>query len=237
MKSKQLITRASLLALLAIALAGCEVGTSSPNNLIRNVGVDYSGYYTGQNTDSAIPSKQTGALISNFNLIQTGDTLQAIDNNGEIWKGEISNTPDANNLTATFTMKGKTSTGAKITMVGILTKTDAKDQEATMSGTWIEPTFYATFKALGTVSATATNGSSGGTLVITPAHPTGIAAGGTVQFSVSGNGSATVNWTAVNGTLTTSTGTSTTFTLGSSGTQASVTASDSAGHTKTAQIN
>ncbi len=231
MKSNNHFTRAALalLALLAIVFSGCEVG--SPNTVIRGVAVDYSGFY--RSVVGAIPSQQSGAPVENMNLIQTGDNLQAIDNNGAIWKGRISNSPDAQNLIAQFTMEGKTTAGSKVTMAGNLSKDSAGATTARMDGTWIEPTFYATFSAIGQVSATSTN--SGSTFAISPPSAT-VAVGGSAAFSVSG-GTGTITWSVSgSGNLSTSTGNSTTFTRNAAG-AVTLTANDTSGHSATATIN
>lgn len=229
------IAMAAVAALAASVLlfSGCEV--NSANVVNRNVGVDYTGIYTGTaTTNGTIATQNSGAPITQFNLSQTGDILEAVDNNGAIWKGSIGNSPDATSPQASFTMKGKTTVGANVTISGALNKTAATATTATMSGTWIEPNFFATISAAGSVSITATNTSSGGAITVSPASTT-VAIGQSAGFTASG-ASGTITWSVSgNGSLSTTTGTTTTFTRTSAG-SASLTATSSGG-SGTAIIN
>lgn len=154
---KNLIRTAAALALLAAAalhFTGCE--SSSPNSVERNVGVDYTGFYAGQNSGN-IPVKNSGTPITFMNVRQTGSKLEAVDNTGFVWNGSIGNNPSAENLQATFTLKGRTTVGNDVTISGNLNKDSAGATVAHMTGTWIEPTFYSVVRAIGTVSATVSN--------------------------------------------------------------------------------
>jgi hypothetical protein len=180
-------------AVSALFITGCDTG-GSPNTIERNLGVDYSGFYTGQNSSNRIASQNSGAPVTQFNLRQTGANLEVVDNNGALWKGDIGNAPDAQNLTATFTLNGKTTVGEQVTISGTITKSSAGATDAQMTGTWIEPNFYATVSAHGSVSATSTNSGGSGSFTISPPSTT-VAIGQTATFSASGaNG--TVSWSA-----------------------------------------
>lgn len=223
---------AAVLALAAATLVSCQ--TDTPNSIERNVGVDYSGVYSGRNEGGGIATRNSGTLVTQFDLRQTGASLQAIDNLGAIWEGDIGNAPDAENLTATITLEGKTSAGQKVTISGTISKDSAGATTATMSGTWIEPDFYATVYAIGSVAATSTN-SGGGAISVSPQSAT-VAIGSSQSFTASGS-SGTITWSVSGfGTLSTTTGNSTTFTRTSSG-SATLTATDNSGKTGSATIN
>ncbi len=103
---------AAALAVASLLPAGCDV--SAPNSVERNVGVDYTGIYDGTaNSNGMIATQNSGEPITRFNLRQTGASLQAVDNNGEMWNGSINNSPDSQNLTANFIMNGKTTWARK----------------------------------------------------------------------------------------------------------------------------
>lgn len=226
------LAAAALVAAAAAFFAGCDVG--SPNSVERNVGVDYTGVYSGQHSNNMIASQNSGEPVTQFNLRQTGTSLEAVDNNGALWKGDIGNTPDAQNLTATFTLHGKTTANAEVTINGAITKGSASATEAEMSGTWIEPNFYAIVNAHGTVSATSTN-IGGGSLTITPPSAT-VSVGSSASFSANG-GSGTITWSiSGGGSVNPTTGTSTTFTRTTAGT-VTLTATASGGGSATATIN
>lgn len=234
MKSFRMTVLAAVAALSAasVFVAGCDTG--SPNTVERNVAVDYTGIYTGQNPDNMIASKNSGAPVTQMNLRQTGANLEAVDNNGALWKGKIGNSPDAENLTATFTLHGKTTANNEVTISGSIAKDSAGATEAQMSGTWIEPSFYAIVSARGTVSATSTN-SGGGNFTISPPSAT-VAVGGSASFTASG-ASGTITWSVSGGgAVNPTTGTSTTFTRTTAGT-VTLTGTDSNGGSATATIN
>ena len=141
------------MAALALACLGTYVGCSvdSSDEFYRDVGVDFTGYYTPKSGDRIVVNN-SGAAITTLNLIQTGDDLQAVDNNGRIFKGTIGEVIDQ---TASFTMEGPTTTGSEGTFAGNLRKTG--DTSADMSGTWVEADRFSTFAATGSVSPTPTN--------------------------------------------------------------------------------
>ncbi len=83
-----------------------------------------------------------------MNLIQDGDRLQAIDNNGLIFRGSIgsavSDSETGGQRSATFTLNGQTTTGQE----GIISGTIVViGNQATMTGTWAEPTLFGNVRA------------------------------------------------------------------------------------------
>jgi len=156
-----------------------------------------------------------------------------VDNNGGIWKGKITNNPDAENLAATFTLNGKTTANNEVTVSGQISKDAAASTDAQMSGTWIEPAFYAIVSAHGSVSVTSTN--TGGNITISPPSAT-VPVGGNASFTASG-ASGTITWSVSGGgAVNPVTGNSTTFVRSTAGT-VTLTATDASGGSATATIN
>jgi len=136
----------SLLLIPAAAAAlflmpGCDI--SGGNSAIREVALNISGTYSNS---GGIPERQSGNRIIRFSLSQTGDRLQAVDNQGASWSGSIGRASDSE---ATFTLKGMTSVGAEVVLTGTIT-VDGTD--ATMRGTWVEPGITAGAAASATVA-------------------------------------------------------------------------------------
>ena len=139
-------------ALTLFMTTGCEV--DSATNINRDIPVNFAGVY--RNGGNALTDPvNSGAPITQLNLTQSGDVLEGVDNNGSLWKGNIGNSPDAANPVASFTLTGKTTAGVKVTDNGTLNKTGATS--ASMTGTWIEPNYYATLSATATVAPSPTN--------------------------------------------------------------------------------
>jgi len=119
--------------------AGCKIESS--DTVIRNVGINVAGVYTSNG--SRVVSQNSGAPILSLNVVQNGDRLDMVDNNGMIFRGTIgARQGDA----ASFNVRGTTTAGAE----GIISGTfNVSGNTSTMSGTWAEPTVF------GTVNATA----------------------------------------------------------------------------------
>lgn len=155
MKKINIVLTYMAVATLIISLAaiiGCEV--SQPNTVIRNVEVDFTGLY--EHSGGRVVSQNTGNSITRLDLRQTGDQLEAIDNNGIIFRGTIDDVVDG---AGTFVLEGSTTAGQKGTISGSLTQNG--DSSAEMRGTWIEDSIY------GTVFAEATIPSNSEPVVIT----------------------------------------------------------------------
>jgi len=133
-----LLLNGGALALTLVFFLGCEL--DSAESVTRNVGIDFSGFYdsTSTNSDFVSPAN-SGARVTSFNLRQSGDLLEAIDNNGIVFRGNIG---AVDGTTASFTLGGSTTVGNEVTITGTLAG-DAAAETATMKGTWIEPGLYA----------------------------------------------------------------------------------------------
>ena len=210
-----------LLAGVTFALVGCEQ-SNSPNVTVRNVGVDFSGFY--DNNGAPLTSSQTGADVTSLNLRQTGDRLEAIDNNGIVFKGTLGEVSlnDSGLATSIFDLNGRTTANGDVTISGTIS---GSENQGTMSGTWIEPTLFGNFFAEGTISTINTNdnnngGSTNGTdnVAISPSSDTLTIDGESQTFTASG-GSGSYTWSLSNnnGTLNTTSGSSVNYTRSNSG--------------------
>ncbi len=112
---------------------GCRI--SSSDSVTRNVDINVAGLYEGQ-LDGRVISQHTGSAIRRLNVIQDGDRLQAIDNNGLIFRGRIGS---VQNGSATFNLNGSTTTGQEGVISGTIS---VEGNTATMRGTWAEPTLF-----------------------------------------------------------------------------------------------
>lgn len=230
MKSRSLLAllaAASLAGAGALVHSGCNV--SSANNVVRATGVDFTGFYS--NPNGPMIQNNTGADIATMNLRQNGDRLEAVDNNGMIFRGSLNETGDN---AASFVLKGSTTAGQEGTLNGSLT---GAGTSGTLSGTWIEPSLIASAFATATINpnTTPTNGTS--SLTISPAGTVNLTVNATRTFTASG-GSGTYTWAVSSsslGTLSSSSGSSVTYTARSTGTQ-TVTLSDGRGSPVSASV-
>lgn len=236
--SPRLLARVSALLCLGF-IAGCSI--DSADEFYRDVSVNFSGYYTGRNGGNIVAAN-TGAAITSLDLRQTGDSLEAVDNNGNIWRGSLGEVQDG---TSSFDLNGQTTAGTEATLSGSISSSDGGSSETgttanasgTMQGTYIEPDRFSTFYATATIPGAVDNGGDDSSLSISPSNPT-VAVNGTQVFTVSGS-SGTVTWNisgSGTGSVSPQTGTSTTFTRTTSG-SITLTASDSSGGSATTTIN
>jgi len=147
------------LALTAFLFLGCELDSSE--SVVRDVAVNFTGYYDKINDDTAPPfvsPKNSGGEVTFLNLLQTGDSLEATDNHGIIFRGSIGSVEDT---TASFTLEGSTTAGQDVTITGQLNG-DASTETATMKGTWIEPNVYAAVNGDAKINPIPTNQPSPG---------------------------------------------------------------------------
>ena len=212
------------LALAALALSsGCDLDSS--DDVVRNVGVDYTGQYS--NGGAPIISRNTGENITSLNLRQNGSGLEAVDNHGIVFRGSISQVIDGE---ANFTLKGRTTAGAEGTISGILR---ANGTSGTISGTWVESTVFGDVTATGSIRGTidaapgdgGTNPPDPGngitTLSLSPSGTVSIATGASQTFTATG-GSGSYSWAIGNsgiGSVNRTSGTSVTYTASAAGTQ------------------
>jgi len=206
----------SLASALVLFVIGCDV--TSGDEVVREVGADYTGFYT--NPNGRIVANNTGGEITALDLMQTGSRLQAVDNNGNIFRGNVG---DATEGRATFRLDGITTAGTAGVITGTL---NAQGTSATMNGTWVENALFSTVFATASVTAPPTN-SVPTQISISPSGSITISANGTRAFTASG-GSGSFTWTVSNSTLgrvNPTTGNSVTYTAQGFGSQ-TVTVSD-----------
>lgn len=218
----------TLMPLLILALCGCEVG--SADSVVRMVAIDFSGFYQGYGTNGSqmVVPPNSGTEVTLLNLRQNGDQLEAIDNNGLVFRGTLGNLVDT---TASFTLEGQTTVGQAVTISGTL---NGSGTEATMRGTWIEPSQYSTLSAKGVINPSPTN--TEGEVDISPSTANLTANQQTQTFTASG-GTESYTWSVLNsnGVLSASSGSSVTYTRTSAGDN-QVTVRDSAGDTASATV-
>ena len=77
---------ATTLAMTLAMSAGCDV--QSGDEVLRETQINIAGFYTNPEGDRIV-SQNTGAKITSMNIMQTGNQLQGIDNNGIIFRGSI----------------------------------------------------------------------------------------------------------------------------------------------------
>ena len=225
---------AGVAATLAL-LVGCEL-SNSPNDTVRNVSVDFTGFY--DNDGAPLTTSQTGADITEMNLIQTGDRLEAVDNNGIIFKGTLGEvTVDSGGQASSIiNLSGRTTANGDVTISGTII---GQQNQGVIHGTWIEPTLFGQFLAKGTISTINTN-SGGGTdtngtsdVSIDPASATLTNPLDTESFTASG-GSGSYEWQLANssGSLNNNTGRSVIYTRTGSGNN-TISVRDSSDNSKT----
>jgi hypothetical protein len=150
-------------AALAIAsgLCMCTIGCEgdSAETLVRNIEFLISGIYRnrGDSNNGKLVSNNTGSPVTQLNVRQTGDQLEAIDNNGLIFKGTIGNASDTE---GSFTLEGQTTAGQPATISGVIRKSSGSSTEAEMRGTWIEPSLFGTVVGVASVPPNRSGGGS-----------------------------------------------------------------------------
>ena len=139
------------LVTLGIVLAGasaalftsCEVDSASGTE--RQVQGSVAGLYRG--TDGgAIVSGNSGSPIRTLDLRQAGDQLEAIDNNGLVFRGTLS----GESTPFPFTMEGQTTAGKTGYMSGNIS---IDGSSSSMRGPWIEDDRYGTVSGEANVAA------------------------------------------------------------------------------------
>lgn len=137
-------------AVLAMPLlyGGCEI--DSADSVSSNLGINVAGVYDNNNTP--IITRNSGAAITQLNVIQDGSRLQMIDNNGLVFRGNLSVADGAEGAqSASFSVSGVTTAGAEGIISGSIT---VDGTTATMRGTWAEPTLFGNVFATASVEAT-----------------------------------------------------------------------------------
>ena len=170
---------------------GCDV--QSGDDVVRETQINIAGFYTNPEGELVV-SGNSGARITSFNIMQNGDRLEAIDNNGIIFRGNIGSD---SNTEASLVLEGATSTGVKATITG---KVTGSGTSGTLSGTWIEPTRYGVVFGKATIASISTNDNSTATLAITPSGSITLAVNSSRSFTASG-GSKNYTWSVSNSQL------------------------------------
>ena len=210
----------TLLALSTVALSGVFMGcdVKSGNDIVRRTSIDFSGVYRNEN--GRIVTENTGTTVTELNLRQNGDRLEAIDNNGLIFRGSLGSVGDTS---ASFNLSGATTVGQEVAISGTIS---GEGSAATMRGNWIEPSLTALLFATAAISPIATNappanGGDGAGLTIQPAGNISVSINNTVTFTADG-GSENYRWAVSNqnlGFLSNSSGTTVVYTPSRNGTQ------------------
>lgn len=192
-----------LLLVSALLFLGCEVGSS--DSVTRNMGVDFTGFYdsTATNRDFVTPAN-SGERVTSLNLRQTGDQLEAIDNNNIVFHGTVGDpSGTSGTATASFQLEGRTTAGQPVTISGTLSGANTSGSSATakMDGTWIEPNLYAHLLGDASINQIETNQPTPATnvtaVVISPTTVTLYSNGTQAKFTASG-GSGSFDWTLEN---------------------------------------
>ena len=219
------------LPLAALVLAGCDVGSTDSTTAVMadNEGniYNYSGLYmsitnasgstNGYGTLVFPAGRQSGTALIWLRLLQYGSALEAYDNAGLAWSGNVS---AQNGETASFSLQGRTTAGNSVEIFGTL---DYAAQLSTMDATWIEPGFAGSIFAQATVSPVTTNSpvvtnTPTGDVTVSPTSANLTTNGAQQVFTASGgDGSYEWSYTSGNGSLSSTTGSSITFTRNSSG--------------------
>lgn len=213
---------------------GCEI--DSADEFVRNVPTDFSGYYVGRD-GGVIVSENSGAAIKSLDLRQTGDELDAVDNNGAIWRGSLG---EVRNGTSSFVLEGRTSTGVEGTFSGTFSSSDGGSSASgtvssvtgTMQGTYIEPgrfaTFYATATIPGTSSGSGGDGGGDGDNVEVSASDQELTVNGETSTLTASGGDGSYSWSVSggSGSLNSTTGSSVVYTRTASGNNTITVSSD-----------
>lgn len=215
----------------ALVLAGCDVGstdstTAVPSDDEGNI-YNYSGLYMSISNENGSTNgfgtlvfpaqRQSGVKLIWLRLLQYGSVLEAYDNAGLTWSGDIS---VQNGEVASFSLQGRTTAGSSVDIFGTLTYSD---QQSTMDAAWIEPSFAGSIFAQATVSPVVTNSPSPtnntGDVTVSPTTVTLTSSNSTQLFTASG-GNGTYTWThnSSHGSFSPSTGSTTLYTRVSAGT-------------------
>lgn len=137
----QTIRRALFLGAAAVGgvaslLCGCEGSSTSTH---RNVNINVQGIYT--HPDGHPVARTSGQPVTSLNLMQTGDRLQAFDNNNVLFKGSIGQVFSDSTPRASITLEGASTTGAKATIAGTI---EVSGSKGVLRGQWIEDSMYST---------------------------------------------------------------------------------------------
>jgi hypothetical protein len=145
-----------MLGMFAVGLLpGCQVG--NPNDVTTVANGSFAGNYVGA-SNGVLVANNSGAAVTSLTVSQAGNQLQAVDNNGILFKGTIgdilntsggSSNASSTSASATFTLNGATTAGQSVTINGTLS---ANGAAATMTGLWVEPGLYSSVNGTATIT-------------------------------------------------------------------------------------
>lgn len=234
MKNRCLAMFFGLLGIAALLVVGCEL--KSADSTIREVGVDFSGYYdsTATNADFVSPAN-SGGRVTSFNLRQTGDQLEAIDNHQYVFRGTIGEAQsDGGTATASFTLEGETTAGQSVTIAGTLA---GQGGSATIKGTWIEPDRYCYLNGDASINPIPTN--TGSDVTISASTSTITSNNATATLTANGGSGSYTAWSVSDGgkgSVSPTSGKTVTYTRLAAG-NVTVTVTDSASRQGSIQIS
>ena len=154
MDKKRLVLALMTAVIVTLPLAiflGCEI--DSAESTIADVDIIVEGYYTNPDGGNLV-QQNTGNPITSLNVLQNGSSLEAVDNNGLIFRGSIGQVVDS--TTASFTLEGFTTIRQAATITGNFTVPGGADT-STMRGTWAEPSLFSTVYGQASVPINPTN--------------------------------------------------------------------------------
>lgn len=236
---------AAVIPLVALFLAACDIGSTDSTTAVMSDSkgniYNYSGMYmSATNSEGSTTgyaglvfpaNRQSGQILTWLRLLQYGSALEAYDNAGQSWSGNIS---VQNGEVASFNMRGKTTAGASVEVTGTLAY---DEQLATMDATWIEPSFAGNLFAKATVSPVVTS-SPPSKLTIDPSSANLSTNDRTRTFTAKG-GAEPYTWKVTSaslGSVSPSNGASTVYNSTHVAGNNTLTLTDSAGNTATASI-
>lgn len=155
---------------LVTSFTGCESGSSdgdSDSDAASAGSVNFSGRYT--NGGAPLPSQQTGGAVTRLDVSQNGGTLNATDNQGKAYTGNVGESNADGSFP--FNLEGQTTDGQPVLISGAFR---ANGNAATMSGTWYQPSLQAPFNAHATLNQPVpaeTPATTGGETTPPPATP------------------------------------------------------------------
>ena len=199
-------------AVAAFILAGCGGSEWSDDGYNTGTGanVNFTGFYSNPSGDRAV-SNSSGAPIKTFTLFQTGNVIEAVDNNGSNYKGSVGAPASLIPLGTTVATNGQqvaqsqvviegwdNTSGKKVQIVGVFSAVAVQD---------IDSTSIAGSQSLSTSTSDSTTGASSSksgqsitTIIITPNSTNTFATG---QGSSSANATSDARTGAITDSVTT----------------------------------
>jgi len=184
-----------LAALPVAALLSACIDSSSGSDFVREVGLNVNGLYQGANGANLV-SQTSGADVTQMNIRQTGSEITGIDNNGNLYRGNIN---QVSGDSAGFTMKGVTSSGAEATINGAF---NVSGDTSTINGRWIEPTVLASISGSSFIPGRTPDPTTNDVAIaISPAGDQTLSVDQTQQFTASGGNGSDYTWALSNGNI------------------------------------